>query len=112
MSWDCKRKVDWDRYRIRCLTNEEEFQMLDKHIRELAVPQELWDDAPMTDLHRSSGVYESEEFQESQAQSGCFEVSTTPNTNLVTVAIFKLNHVFCRNTNDPRTKNRPYGFMD
>mmetsp|Transcript_70057 Transcript_70057/g.194695 ORF Transcript_70057/g.194695 Transcript_70057/m.194695 type:complete len:482 (-) Transcript_70057:131-1576(-) len=42
--------VQWDRYRIRHLTNSDEFAELDCHIRALTVDQSIWDEAPMEHL--------------------------------------------------------------
>lgn len=41
LSRETKWHMDWDRYRIRHLTTEQEFKSIDNYVRQLAVPQTL-----------------------------------------------------------------------
>ncbi|CAE7444069.1 unnamed protein product, partial [Symbiodinium necroappetens] len=105
---ETKRRVDWDRYRIRGLTNENEFRSLDGIVRAVAAPQISWATPQYPDLPGVEEVFgpEASALQESP---GDIEISRVPYIRLCTYLVYKLNEVGYRNMNDPRMQDKRWG---
>ncbi|CAE6955281.1 unnamed protein product [Symbiodinium sp. CCMP2592] len=105
---ETKRRVDWDRYRIRGLTNENEFRSLDGIVRAVAAPQTGWATPQYPDLPAVEEVFgpEASTLQESV---GDIEISRVPYIRLCTYLVYKLNEVGYRNMNDPRMQDKRWG---
>jgi len=107
LSADLRWIVNWDRYRIRCLTTKLEFQELDRYVTALAIPQAAWDDSPMDgDLEAILSEYHDAHRAPDGGES--IEVSTIPQMRLPVAAIYRLSEVLFRNVCDARLSDRKY----
>ncbi|CAE7276476.1 unnamed protein product [Symbiodinium pilosum] len=100
---ETKRRVDWDRYRIRGLLNESEFRSLEAVVRAVAAPNS-WD--PLyPNLPEVQELF-GEALQDSAED---VEISRVPYVRLCTYLVYKLNEVGFRNMNDPRMQDKRWG---
>mmetsp|Transcript_66891 Transcript_66891/g.157657 ORF Transcript_66891/g.157657 Transcript_66891/m.157657 type:complete len:468 (-) Transcript_66891:378-1781(-) len=106
LTLDTKRKVDWDRYRIRGLTSESEFRSLDHVVRAIASPQSMWDEPRYSDLPDVKDLFQDPDEQDDDAE---IQISRVPYVRLCTYLVYKLNEVGYRNMNDPRMQDKRWG---
>jgi len=110
ISRHAKWLVDWDRYRIRLLTTAEEFKTIDTYIRQLAIPQELWDTPSLdVDLIKVEHYWDQKPPEDGPAT---IEINTTPSMRLPMAALYKINEVLTQHINDMRVQSRAYGMPE
>mmetsp|Transcript_41871 Transcript_41871/g.107903 ORF Transcript_41871/g.107903 Transcript_41871/m.107903 type:complete len:470 (-) Transcript_41871:106-1515(-) len=107
---EIQKLVDWDRFRIRCLTTKAEFRDLDRLVSGTAIPQAAWEDSLLLDPKGFLKEMEEDFFQDHGDDS--IEVSAEPGLRLPVVAIFQLTQVLHRNVNDQRLQDKRYGMAE
>lgn len=110
MDRETKWTIDWDRYRIRHLTNEEEFKNLDNYVRNLVVPRGAWPtpdlDASLTPGH---GLWDGPCPDEGPEN---YDVSPVPAMRMPVVALMQLNQVLNRCISDPKNASSTGGMPE
>lgn len=110
LSADVKWLVNWDRFRIRCLTTRLEFQDLDRFVSGLAIPQDAWQDSLLDDPHGFYDQFCKNPYPDPGAE--VIEVSTDPTSRLPSMTVHKLLQVLIRNVNDQRIMDKAYGLAE
>lgn len=107
---DTKALVDWDRYRIRGLTNEREFKLLDHYVRNMALNVSDWDQPDLTTLPDSRTLF-GDVFSPPDGPDE-IEINTAPACRLLTIVAYKVNEVAWRNMKEARSEDKKYGIME
>jgi len=107
---ETKWHVDWDRYRIRQLTTEEEFKAIDSYVRQLIVPQTLWDYPALDErLSGAKGIWDGACPYDGPRE---YEVNTVPAMRLPNAVLYMLHEVVVGCINNPRRNNRLWGMPE
>jgi len=102
--------ADWDRYRIRLLTNADEFAFLDSYVTDLCVPKDGWKDLPMDHLEGVEEIFAQEAPPADWPET--YTLSTVPSMRLPVAVVYRLNEVAVRNMNDAKLQDKPYGITE